>query len=244
MLGVMSRLPLFVLPMVLLPGEVQELRVFEPRYRQMLDDCLLDGLNFGLVLNDESKSVNHWDGPMIYGCEAEIIHHETKGSNHFLQIIGRRRFKINEIFEPALPPFDHPLLEGLVSLDGVDPDLETIIQQIPDDVENTKLYISADVEYMDAPVESTIEQQSEMRSVVESVLNRIGIILNLDGDLLFQWVNTSPIMEVIDENPNSVYSVTSLLVDDLETRQKILSYSNIDEIIAQLNIMFSSFEEE
>ena len=103
MLGVMSRLPLFVLPMVLLPGEVQELRVFEPRYRQMLDDCLLDGLNFGLVLNDESKSVNHWDGPMIYGCEAEIIHHETKGSNHFLQIIGRRRFKINEIFEPALP---------------------------------------------------------------------------------------------------------------------------------------------
>ena len=30
-------LPLFVLPMVLFPGELQELRVFEPRYRQMLD---------------------------------------------------------------------------------------------------------------------------------------------------------------------------------------------------------------
>ena len=28
---------LFVLPMVLFPGEIQELRVFEPRYRQMLD---------------------------------------------------------------------------------------------------------------------------------------------------------------------------------------------------------------
>ena len=132
----------------------------------------------------------------------------------------------------------------MVSSDGVDPDLETIIQQIPEDVENTKLYISADVEYMDSPVESTMEQQSEMRSLVESVLNRIGMILNLDGDLLFQWVNTSPIMEVIDENPNSVYSVSSLLVDDLETRQKILSHSNIDEIIAQLNLMFSSFEEE
>ena len=37
----MAALPLFVLPMVLMPGEIQELRVFEPRYRQMLDDCLL-----------------------------------------------------------------------------------------------------------------------------------------------------------------------------------------------------------
>ena len=34
-------LPLFVLPMVLMPGEIQSLRIFEPRYRQMLDDCLL-----------------------------------------------------------------------------------------------------------------------------------------------------------------------------------------------------------
>ena len=46
----MDKLPLFVLPMVLLPGEIQELRVFEPRYRQMLDDCLLDGKNFGLKI--------------------------------------------------------------------------------------------------------------------------------------------------------------------------------------------------
>ena len=48
----MENLPLFVLPMVLLPGEIQELRVFEPRYKQMLDDCLLDGNNFGLVRSD------------------------------------------------------------------------------------------------------------------------------------------------------------------------------------------------
>ena len=240
----MSRLPLFVLPMVLLPGEVQELRVFEPRYRQMLDDCLLDGLNFGLVLNDELHSVNHWDGPRHYGCEAEIIHHETKGSNHFLQIIGRRRFTINEIFEPALPPFDHHTLEALVSLDGVDPDLETIIQHIPEDVGHSKLYISADVEYLEPSLESTSSQQSELGNLVESVLNRIGIILNLDGDQLFEWVKTSPIMEAIDDNPNSVYSVCSLLVDDLESRQKILSCSNIDEAIVQLQLMFSSFEEE
>jgi len=230
--------------MVLLPGEVQELRVFEPRYRQMLDDCLLDELNFGLVLNDELQSINHWDGPRHYGCEAEIIHHETKGSNHFLQIIGRRRFTINEAFEPALPPFDHPMLEGLDSLDGVDPDLETIIQHIPEDVGHNKLYISADVDYLEPAAESTLQQQLELRKLVETVLNRIGTILNLDGELLYEWVQTSPIMEVIDNNPNSVYSVSSLLVDDLESKQTILSSDNHDEAITQLQRMFSSFEEE
>ena len=82
-----AALPLFVLPMVLMPGEVQELRVFEPRYRQMLDDCVLDGRNFGLVLNDPFEPTNHWDGPRTYGCEAEILEHDTKGSNHFISIV-------------------------------------------------------------------------------------------------------------------------------------------------------------
>ena len=54
-----EELPLFVLPMILLPGEVQHLRIFEPRYKQMLDDCLLDEKNFGLVLNDDFSKVDH-----------------------------------------------------------------------------------------------------------------------------------------------------------------------------------------
>ena len=42
-------LPLFVLPMTLMPGEVTQLRVFEPRYKQMLDTRILDERPFGLV---------------------------------------------------------------------------------------------------------------------------------------------------------------------------------------------------
>ena len=84
-------------------GEIQELRVFEPRYKQMLDDCLLDGKNFGLVRSDFLSQVNHWDGPMEYGCEAEILHHETKGSNHFIQIIGRRNSQYQMLMNPHCP---------------------------------------------------------------------------------------------------------------------------------------------
>ena len=240
----MDRLPLFVLPMVLLPGEVRELRVFEPRYRQMLDDCLLDGLNFGLVLNDEFHTVNDWDGPRHYGCEAEIIHHETKGSNHFLQIIGRRRFIISNVFEPALPPFDHPLMEPLVNPEGVDPDLQTIIDFIPEGIGHSKLYISADVEYIEPHTESSLDQQKLLQSLVENVLNRVGSLLKIDGDMLFDWVKSSPIMEVIDGNPNSAYSVASLLVDDIESRQLILECTGIDSVISELTMMFSTFGEE
>ena len=240
----MDKLPLFVLPMVLLPGEVQELRVFEPRYRQMLDDCLLDGNNFGLILNDEFHTVNDWDGPRHYGCEAEIIHHETKGSNHFLQIIGRRRFTIKNVFEPALPPFDHPMMEPLVNPEGVDPDLQTIIEFIPEEIGHSKLYISAEVEYIDAHTESSLDQQKQLKSLVEAVLGRIGGLLNIDGDMLFDWVKSSPIMEVIDDSPNSAYSVASLLVDDLESRQLILGCTDIDSVISELTLMFSSFGEE
>ena len=107
-------LPLFVLPMVLFPGELQELRVFEPRYRQMLDTCILDERPFGLVMNDPFEPTNGWDGPRRHGCEAIILNHETRGVNHFITITGGRRFFIEEVIEPALPPFSDPSMAALV----------------------------------------------------------------------------------------------------------------------------------
>jgi Lon protease-like protein len=240
----MENLPLFVLPMVLMPGEIQELRVFEPRYRQMLDDCLLDELNFGLVLNDPLQSVNHWDGPRTHGCEAEILHHETKGSNHFLEIIGRRRFTIQQVIEPALPPFSHPMVESLISPDGVDPDLQTLLEIIPEEVGHSKLYISAKVEYHEPQIETTIQQQTELKELVNMVLNRIGIMLEISEDMLGDWVKTTPMLQVIDSDPNSIYSVTALLVNELESRQRVLARDDIDAAIAELAQQLTFFDEE
>jgi|TARA_B110000881_G_C18531617_1_gene493407 Lon protease-like protein len=240
----MENLPLFVLPMVLMPGEIQELRVFEPRYRQMLDDCLLDELNFGLVLNDPLQSVNHWDGPRTHGCEAEILHHETKGSNHFLEIIGRRRFTIQQVIEPALPPFSHPMVESLISPDGVDPDLQTLLEIIPEEVGHSKLYISAKVEYHEPQIETTTKQQTELKELVNMVLNRIGIMLEISEDMLGDWVKTTPMLQVIDSDPNSIYSVTALLVNELESRQRVLARDDIDAAIAELAQQLTFFDEE
>ena len=91
----MEVLPLFVLPMVLMPGEVQELRVFEPRYRQMLDDCLLDEKNFGLVMNDPFEPTNSWDGPRQHGCEVEIFIMKPRAviTSSKLLDVGNSRFE-------------------------------------------------------------------------------------------------------------------------------------------------------
>ena len=43
-------------------GEIQSLRIFEPRYRQMLDDCLLDDKPFGMIMTDPLSFHNGWNG--------------------------------------------------------------------------------------------------------------------------------------------------------------------------------------
>jgi Lon protease-like protein len=91
------RLPLFPLPVVLLPGGVMPLHVFEQRYREMVVDVLNTDRNFGLIFHD-------WDeqGPFLaeegrIGCLAEIQQHEALEDGRFSLIVrGVGRFAIDE----------------------------------------------------------------------------------------------------------------------------------------------------
>jgi Lon protease-like protein len=58
--------PLFVLGMVLLPGEQTALHVFEPRYRDLTARCLENNESFGLVMIDENGH------PSEFGCATKI----------------------------------------------------------------------------------------------------------------------------------------------------------------------------
>ena len=68
-----KHLPLFPLPLVLLPNEVLPLHVFEPRYRQMLKDIELRRNVFGVTLFD-SEQITDDDKPAVgtVGCVAEV----------------------------------------------------------------------------------------------------------------------------------------------------------------------------
>jgi Lon protease-like protein len=49
----MSEIGLFPLELVLLPTERVPLHIFEPRYKELIGECLTEGTEFGLVLQDE-----------------------------------------------------------------------------------------------------------------------------------------------------------------------------------------------
>ena len=51
-----SRCPLFPLDLVLFPGEAQPLHIFEPRYRQLLADCLEGDELFGITSDADPRA--------------------------------------------------------------------------------------------------------------------------------------------------------------------------------------------
>jgi len=57
---------LFPLQLVLLPTERVPLHIFEPRYKELIGECLEEGLEFGLVLEDE-------DGRRDVGTQAAVV---------------------------------------------------------------------------------------------------------------------------------------------------------------------------
>src|SRR6516165_8744487 len=48
-----TEIGLFPLELVLLPSERVPLHIFEPRYKELIGECLRSGEEFGLVLQDE-----------------------------------------------------------------------------------------------------------------------------------------------------------------------------------------------
>lgn len=86
----MDRLiPIFPLDLVLFPGQVLPLHIFEPRYKELIGDCLTSKEPFGIVRA-------HEDGIAAIGCTAEIIELTRRYDDGRLDIqaAGRKRFEI------------------------------------------------------------------------------------------------------------------------------------------------------
>jgi ATP-dependent Lon protease len=87
-------LGIFPLGMVLLPGEVAPLHIFEPRYRLLVEERL-DGGEFGVVLADDDAVREH-------GCAARVTELVERLDNGRMNILvqGLRRFRVLELREP------------------------------------------------------------------------------------------------------------------------------------------------
>ena len=93
----LERIPLFPLNVVLLPGAALPLHIFEPRYRQMIRQCLENKTEFGLLLSLPK-------GIVRVGCSAEIIDVVKRYNDGRYDIItvGRSPFRIVELLNPEV----------------------------------------------------------------------------------------------------------------------------------------------
>jgi Lon protease-like protein len=96
-----KRLRLFPLNTVLFPGASLNLHVFEPRYKQMISECLEGGEPFGVVLIREGDEPGDPSVmPYEIGTTAEIADvTPLDQGRYYISTVGRRRFKIERVIE-------------------------------------------------------------------------------------------------------------------------------------------------
>jgi Lon protease-like protein len=94
-------LPLFPLDLVLLPGVPLPLHVFEPRYKEMIAECLDEKKPFGVVRASSN-------GVAEIGCTAEIIEVTKRYDDGRMDILTRgvERFEVLQVHE------ERPFLEA------------------------------------------------------------------------------------------------------------------------------------
>ena len=89
-----SDFPIFELPIVLLPGEILPLHIFEERYKRMVGRCLELGEPFGIVFGDD-------DGARRVGCEARVAEVLERFDDGRMNIVvaGERPFRVLDRYE-------------------------------------------------------------------------------------------------------------------------------------------------
>jgi Lon protease-like protein len=107
----MENLPLFPLNTVLFPGQLLPLHIFEPRYRQLIGECIQHGQPFGVVLIRSGEEAGEAAEPVEVGTTAQIVQVENAADDRMnILCVGKARFRITRLLH------DKPYLSGQVEL--------------------------------------------------------------------------------------------------------------------------------
>jgi Lon protease-like protein len=188
----LQRLRLFPLNTVLFPGAALNLHVFEPRYKQMISECLEGGEAFGVCLIRDGDEAGDPDVmPHEIGTTAEIGDvTPLENGRYYISTVGRQRFRIERVLarEPFLTvevsylPEDKPgddatvgelareirdvfrdYLRLLVEFSGMHADIE-----LPDDPIDASFLIGDALQVADSMKQRLLELSStEQRLTVE-----------------------------------------------------------------------------
>lgn len=91
---------MFPLGAVLLPGMLVPLHVFEPRYRQLVDDCRAGDGTFGVVLIERGSEVGGGDVRTGFGTLARIVEARPLPDGQWLLgVVGTERIRAERWLE-------------------------------------------------------------------------------------------------------------------------------------------------
>ena len=128
----MDRIPIFPLDVVLFPGELFGLHVFEERYLLMTEEVLETGMPIGIVLARQDQPEDRIEyEPEPVGTAARILSAERVGDRWLLQTVGVRRFRIVEVHA------ERPYQEADVVWLDEDPGDEEEARQLADELLGT-----------------------------------------------------------------------------------------------------------
>ena len=214
-------IPLFTLDTLLLPEDQLMMRVFEPRYKQMLDDIVLEGLPYGHVISNPSMpELNGTSIPYDVGTLVEINQFQEQGSNLLYLANGGERFRINSLIEPALEP---------EFFNSIFPSVDELVEEYINDLPEGKLYVRGIVELIPELIgEIEIARWDYILSLWKSYIEIIAQINQMDVtdlDIDNEVNNMFPSPDV-----KSLWKLTALIIDSVEGQILSLKAKNVEEV--------------
>ena len=124
------QIPLFPLPLVMLPNELLPLHIFEDRYRKMLKDVEAGNHLFGITFFEPSEAILEKPATGTVGCVADVREVETlpDGRSNIL-VLGLARYRLSDYVNAG-----EPYLVGDVEFFEDEPDASTEIDPLADEV--------------------------------------------------------------------------------------------------------------
>ena len=220
-------IPIFPLDLVLFPRQELPLRIFEPRYKQLVDDCMLADKQFGISLADPENQILGWHGPKPIGTIAKITAIEDVEKDVMqlqIQTMGRSKFKIKKIIPPSI---ELPENYDPYSIEGH--------QQISDLNEKSrddeKMYIQAEVELIpEIDEDISLHKWEHLVDLWKKKTIQNALPQKVEPAALDQILNQ---YYLVTETPtiDYVYSLAALGAQDPNELQPILEANTLDELI-------------
>ncbi|HUR69387.1 MAG TPA: LON peptidase substrate-binding domain-containing protein [Candidatus Thermoplasmatota archaeon] len=147
----MDRIPLFPLDVVLFPGELFGVHVFEERYLLMTEELLVDDGPLGIVLarQDRDEEAIEFE-PEGIGTAAKVIRAEKTEEGYDLETVGVRRFRIVELISEK--PYQEALVEWLDEEPGNEEDAQQLVGEVLESVEAIGGKVDRDSDAIDDPI--------------------------------------------------------------------------------------------